>query len=67
MNFQKDPQLRLVGLSQPFFATTPSPSTVKDPNEQFAGLESVKGRDLNTKLRVLVAEDNLVNQEVVLR
>jgi osomolarity two-component system sensor histidine kinase SLN1 len=67
MGFQKDPKPRLVGLSQPFFAATPSSSTVKDPSEQLAALESVAAHDSNTKLRVLVAEDNLVNQEVVLR
>lgn len=67
MGFQKDPQPRLVGLSQPFFAATPSSSTVKDPSEQLAVLQSVAAHDSNTKLRVLVAEDNLVNQEVVLR
>ena len=67
MGFPKDPQPRLVGLSQPFFAATPSPSTVKDSSEQLAALESVAAHDSNTKLRVLVAEDNLVNQEVVLR
>ena len=67
MGFQKDPQPRLVGLSQPFFAATPSPSTVKDSSEQLAALESVTAHDSSTKLRVLVAEDNLVNQEVVLR
>jgi osomolarity two-component system sensor histidine kinase SLN1 len=67
MGFQTDPKPRLVGLSQPFFAATPSSSTVKDPSEQLAALESVAAHDSNTKLRVLVAEDNLVNQEVVLR
>jgi osomolarity two-component system sensor histidine kinase SLN1 len=68
MGFQKDPQPRLVGLSQPFFAATPSPSTAKDSTEQLAALESVAAaQSPNRKLRVLVAEDNLVNQEVVLR
>ena len=67
LGFQKDPQPRLVGLSQPFFAATPSTSTAKDSNDQLAALETVAAHDSNTKLRVLVAEDNLVNQEVVLR
>ena len=67
MGFQKDTQPRLVGLSQPFFAATPSPSTVKNSSDQLAALESVAAHDSETKLRVLVAEDNLVNQEVVLR
>lgn len=67
MGFQKDTQPRLVGLSQPFFAAAPSPSTVKDPtNDQLEALSNV-AKDSGRKLRVLVAEDNLVNQEVVLR
>jgi osomolarity two-component system sensor histidine kinase SLN1 len=57
----------LVGLSQPFFAATPSPSTAKDSSDHIAALESAAARESNAKLRVLVAEDNLVNQEVVLR
>jgi osomolarity two-component system sensor histidine kinase SLN1 len=40
---------------------------VKDSKEQLAALESVEAHDSDRKLRVLVAEDNLVNQEVVLR
>lgn len=68
MGFQKDTQPRLVGLSQPFFAAAPSPpaSSVKDSNKQLAALDGVP-RQPGAKLRVLVAEDNLVNQEVVLR
>jgi osomolarity two-component system sensor histidine kinase SLN1 len=66
MGFQKDTQPRLVGLSQPFFAASPSPTAVKDSNEQLAALNSV-AKNSGGKLRVLVAEDNLVNQEVVLR
>ncbi|KAI9887308.1 MAG: Histidine kinase [Watsoniomyces obsoletus] len=53
---------RLVGLSQPFFAPNPpSDGIVGSPA---VGLEPLKPND---KVRILVAEDNLVNQEVVLR
>jgi len=67
IGFQKDTQPRLVGLSQPFFAAAPSPTTAKDtPSSQLEALNNV-AKDSGRKLRVLVAEDNLVNQEVVLR
>jgi len=66
MGFQKDTQPRLVGLSQPFFAAPPSSTTAKDSTEQLAALDTVP-QEPGAKLRVLVAEDNLVNQEVVLR
>jgi osomolarity two-component system, sensor histidine kinase SLN1 len=67
--FEKDAQPRLVGLSQPFFAAAPSSSsTTKDTKEQLAALDTASvGKEPGSKLRVLVAEDNLVNQEVVLR
>jgi len=41
---EKDSQPRLVGLSQPFFASNPAPSSgtaVKDSDEQIAALDSV--------------------------
>jgi len=67
IGFQKDTQPRLVGLSQPFFAAAPSPNTAKDSsNDHLEALNSVANIP-GRKLRVLVAEDNLVNQEVVLR
>ena len=66
--FEKDTQPRLVGLSQPFFAATPTASAGKDSSEQLAVLDRVAAnKPGNAKIRVLVAEDNLVNQEVVLR
>ena len=66
--FDKDAQPRLVGLSQPFFAAAPTPSPGKDTVDQLAILDTVAAsQDGATKIRVLVAEDNLVNQEVVLR
>ena len=66
----KDPQPRLVGLSQPFFASPPSPSIGDNSKERLAILDQMakaKGSQDKNKVRVLVAEDNLVNQEVVLR
>ncbi|KAL4978743.1 Two-component system protein B [Aspergillus desertorum] len=48
---KQDTQPRLVGLSQPFFAPPVPPAEDNGPR----------------KIRALVAEDNVVNQEVVLR
>ncbi|KAL6713978.1 Histidine kinase osmosensor [Lecanora helva] len=57
---------RLVGLSQPFFAST---SPLESPDKQLAAMEQVAAQVAQSgdKIRVLVAEDNKVNQEVVLR
>jgi osomolarity two-component system sensor histidine kinase SLN1 len=57
---------RLVGLSQPFFATSPALETSK---QQLADIQRVAAEASRSgaKVRVLVAEDNIVNQEVVLR
>ena len=57
---------RLVGLSQPFFAAT---SPLESPEKQLAAMERVAAQASRSgdKVRVLVAEDNKVNQEVVLR
>lgn len=66
-----DVQPRLVGLSQPFFASVQTAPTEPDVEEQMKALDRVaKAKAAETKggkIRVLVAEDNLVNQEVVLR
>ena len=57
---------RLVGLRQPFFATSPP---LEAENSQFEAMQHVKAQAASSgaKVRVLVAEDNKVNQEVVLR
>ncbi|KAJ5170001.1 Six-hairpin glycosidase [Penicillium coprophilum] len=56
-------QPRLVGLSQPFFTpTVPSP-----PASAPSNLSSKKSSSDTKRIRVLVAEDNTVNQEVVRR
>jgi osomolarity two-component system sensor histidine kinase SLN1 len=67
--FEKsDIQPRLVGLSQPFFTpSVPSskPSTPTKTHRTNNG--AVEQEDCAKKIRVLVAEDNTVNQEVVRR
>ncbi|KAL8808916.1 MAG: hypothetical protein Q9223_000179 [Gallowayella weberi] len=57
---------RLVGLSAPFFASDPP---LESPNQQLEAIERVaaEASQKGDKVRVLVAEDNKVNQEVVLR
>lgn len=57
---------RLVGFSQPFFATSPPLET---PKQRLDAMEraAVRASRSGNKVRVLVAEDNKVNQEVVLR
>ena len=57
---------RLVGLSQPFFAASPQGDSTTD---HLAVMEKVAAEASRNgdKVRVLVAEDNIVNQEVVLR
>jgi osomolarity two-component system, sensor histidine kinase SLN1 len=77
----QDPQPRLIGLSQPFFAPSRSPtprgsnasignSTAPDTDAKLQALHgqiSSSDDSKSGKIRVLVAEDNAVNQEVVLR
>lgn len=64
--FDKPAKPRLVGLSQPFFAAT---SPLESSEKQLAAIERVAAQASRrgAKVRVLVAEDNPVNQEVVLR
>jgi len=60
---------RLVGLSQPFF-TTDNTDLLFDndkDNKIKSKISEVKKSIKNEKIKVLVAEDNKVNQEVVLR
>ncbi|KAH6722099.1 histidine kinase-group VI protein [Leptodontidium sp. MPI-SDFR-AT-0119] len=66
--FEKDSQPRLVGLSQPFFASASAHSPPgKDPKGQLTALSKAAAKEPGSKLRVLVAEDNLINIEIVLR
>ncbi|KAI9659826.1 MAG: Histidine kinase [Bathelium mastoideum] len=64
--FEADSQPRLVGLSQPFFA---SPQPLESPGSQQAAVDRMTAEASRRadKVKVLVAEDNKVNQEVVLR
>ncbi len=59
-------QPRLVGLSQPFFASNPNPTTSEEVkwllSERQGPISPARG-----KLRVLVADDNSTNIEVVSR
>jgi osomolarity two-component system sensor histidine kinase SLN1 len=64
--FEGDAKPRLVGLSQPFFASN---QPLESPNSQQAAMQRVEAEATKRgdKVRVLVAEDNKTNQEVVLR
>ena len=64
--FDADAQPRLVGLSQPFFASN---APLESPNSQAAAMQRVEAEATKRggKVKVLVAEDNKTNQEVVLR
>ncbi|KZF24338.1 hypothetical protein L228DRAFT_94789 [Xylona heveae TC161] len=57
---------RLVGFSQPYFAPDPPLDNAK---EQKAAIEraTAEASSRSGRIKVLVAEDNIVNQEVVLR
>lgn len=65
-----DPQPRLVGFSQPFFA---APQPLESPGSQPAAMQQITSQATDPtnmsggRIRVLVAEDNKTNQEVVLR
>lgn len=63
----RDSKPRLVGLSQPFFAAS---QPLESPGSQPAAMEQIAAQAVNQpahRIRVLVAEDNKTNQEVVLR
>lgn len=64
--FESDSKPRLVGLSQPFFASN---APLESPNSQAAAMQRVEAEATKRggKVKVLVAEDNKTNQEVVLR
>lgn len=64
--FDADVQPRLVGLSQPFFASN---TPLESPNSQAAAVQRIEAEATQRggKVKVLVAEDNKTNQEVVLR
>jgi osomolarity two-component system sensor histidine kinase SLN1 len=66
-NVASDSQPRLVGLSTPFFASS---QPMGSPNSQSATMQVIAADGARVRcgrIRVLVAEDNQVNQEVVLR
>jgi osomolarity two-component system sensor histidine kinase SLN1 len=66
--FEKsDIQPRLVGLSQPFFTPTIPSSPSSSPSSHLTPTNGQPEGDSPKKIRVLVAEDNTVNQEVVRR
>lgn len=64
--FEQDANPRLVGLSQPFFASN---APLESPNSQAAAMERVEAEATKggKKIKVLVAEDNTTNQIVVMR
>lgn len=64
--FDADTQPRLIGLSQPFFASN---APLESPNSQAAAVQRIEAEATKRggKVKVLVAEDNKTNQEVVLR
>lgn len=62
-----DKQPRLVGLSQPFFAANPNPSAPSKEDQLAAINRAMANKGGQGKLRVLVADDNSTNVEVVSR
>ena len=64
--FEQDSKPRLVGLSQPFFASN---APLESPDSQAAAMQRVEAEATKggKKIKVLVAEDNTTNQIVVMR
>ncbi|KAK6864127.1 osomolarity two-component system- sensor histidine kinase SLN1 [Apiospora arundinis] len=62
-----DQQPRLVGLSQPFFAAHPQPAPKPSAEEHLKAIDRAMANKPGQKLRVLVADDNSTNIEVVSR
>ena len=64
--FESDSKPRLVGLSQPFFASN---APLESPGSQAKAIERVEAEATKggKKIKVLVAEDNTTNQIVVMR
>jgi osomolarity two-component system, sensor histidine kinase SLN1 len=60
-----DQQPRLVGLRQPFFASNPTPSQQTAEDQMAAIDRAMASKEGQGKLRVLVADDNSTNIEVV--
>jgi osomolarity two-component system, sensor histidine kinase SLN1 len=58
-------QPRLIGLSAPFFATSPGPGPASSKKSQLEAIDRAMAAKDGGKLRVLVADDNSVNVEVV--
>lgn len=57
---------RLVGLRQPFFPADPTPTPPRSTKDQLAAIDrAMAKKGGNGKLRVLVADDNSTNIEVV--
>ena len=70
MRVEGDPQPRLVGLSQPFFAPTLPLSSEVSSIARYKAVDRAgasPSKNTSAKFQVLVVEDNLVNQEVALR
>ncbi|KAJ4006854.1 Histidine kinase osmosensor [Fusarium irregulare] len=60
-----NPQPRLVGLSQPYFAA--NPPSVKSTQQKIAEIDRAVANKSGQRVRVLVADDNSTNIEVVSR
>ncbi|UNI16976.1 Histidine kinase [Purpureocillium takamizusanense] len=64
----EDKQPRLIGLSAPFFASNPHAATPTSKQDQHAAIDkAIANKAGRGKLRVLVADDNSTNIEVVSR